>query len=86
MKMVCVAIYDVKAEAFMRPFFVQRKALAVRSFQDEVNRPAEDNPLYRHPADYRLMALGEWDDESGYFESLPRPELIIEAANVRKEV
>lgn len=84
MKMVCVAIYDIKAEAFMRPFFAPRTALATRSFTDEVNRPAEDNPLYRHPEDYRLMQIGEWDDETGLFVPLTSPQLVVEAVNVRK--
>lgn len=86
MKQVCVAIYDVKAQAYMRPFFTPREAMAVRMFVDEVNRAAEDNPLYRHPEDYRLMFILEWDDESGQVVPSDQitPRLIVEAANVKQ--
>lgn len=41
----------------------------MRSFTDEVNRVAPDNPLSMHPDDYTLWYLGHWDEDSGVFSS-----------------
>jgi len=38
MKMVVVSIKDTAADAFGRPAFVASEGVAVRQFQDEVNR------------------------------------------------
>lgn len=66
MKVIVVAVFDRAMSAFNRPFYVQARGLAVRSFADEVNRP--DGELGKHPADYELWQLGTWDDETGEFE------------------
>ena len=43
MKMIVVSIKDRAADAYGRPFYVPSVGVAIRSFQDEVNRAAEDN-------------------------------------------
>lgn len=65
--LVMVAVRDRAVDAFMRPFAVPTIGSALRSFQDEVNRTAEDNPMYKHPDDYDLFQLGTWDDNKGEF-------------------
>ena len=57
---------------------VPRIALFLRAwpvviFSDEINRAAEDNMLYKHPADFELIALGSYDDETAKFELLDPP-------------
>lgn len=76
-KLVVVAVRDKALEAFMRPFFVPARGMAARSFQDEVNRAADDNSMYKHPQDYDLYYLGSFDEESGVFTNNERPELIV---------
>lgn len=66
---VC-AVYDRAAEAFSRPVFVQSTGMMVRSFSDEVNREAEDNPIFHHPEDFDLFHLGSFDDSTGRFDLL----------------
>lgn len=61
LKMFCV--YDSKAEAFMQPFFMNSTGEAVRSWQDVVNDPKTQ--FNKHPADFTLFELGEYDDSSG---------------------
>ena len=52
MKMVIVTILDTAAGAYGRPAFVASEGVAIRQFQDEVNRESDDNQLYRHPDDF----------------------------------
>ncbi len=56
-------IFDGKAEAYTQPMFFQSTGQAVRSFSDAVN-DGESN-FSRHPEDYTLFCLGEWDERSG---------------------
>lgn len=74
-----VAVYDSAAQAFNRPFFVPAVGMALRSFSDEVNRQAEDNPMNRHPDDYELFQLGEFDDASGRFTLFDDPKPLLRA-------
>lgn len=62
-----VSVYDVKAEAFAQPVFVQSHGAAVRSFGEAVNNPAKDNNFAKFPEDFTLFALGEFDDSTGIF-------------------
>lgn len=64
---VC-AIFDSALEAYTRPFFVPAIGSATRAFSDEVNNPQSD--LFKHPDDYVLFELGEWDDQNGRFVKL----------------
>jgi hypothetical protein len=56
-------VYDSKAEAYLRPFFVSTKGLALRSMVDAVNDP--QHPFNKYPEDYTLFEIGEWDDSNG---------------------
>jgi hypothetical protein len=73
MKMVICSIRDSAADAYGRPFFLPSVGVAIRSFTDEVNRPAEDNQIYQHPEDFDLFELGEFDDVTGRFTLLDVP-------------
>jgi hypothetical protein len=82
MKMVIVSIKDTAADAFGRPAFVATEGVALRQFQDEVNRSADDNQLYKHPQDFHLYYLGMFDDITGKFELMETPKLITRANDV----
>lgn len=57
------AIYDVKSDAYMSPFFAPAIGHAVRSFAELVN---DKNTLVgRHPADFKLCHLADFDDSCG---------------------
>lgn len=66
-KQFMVAIYDRALGAFLRPFCAPSEAIAIRGFQDEINRV--DSELNKHPGDYELHRLASWDDESGEFQN-----------------
>jgi hypothetical protein len=66
-KRLVVSVRDRAADNFGTPFFVVARGQAIRSFSDEVNRQAADNPLYNHADDFDLYELGEFDDDTGLF-------------------
>jgi len=70
MKMVIFSIYDVKALAFITPFFLNNTAMAVRAFNDCAMD--KGHMFNKHPEDYALYRLGVWDDHSAGIE-LERP-------------
>ena len=65
LKVVCVR--DRATDQFGTPLFMVSIGQAIRSFSDEVNRADKDNQLYRHPEDFDLFELGEFDTQKGTF-------------------
>lgn len=63
------SVYDQKAEAYLPPFYLPNRAMAVRTFTDCVN--SKDHQFGKHPQDYILVELGEWDDTSASFDLYP---------------
>ena len=85
MKLLACSVFDAAIGSYGRPFFVQTKGVAVRSFMDEVGRPSDPsapNTLSAHPDDFALFAVGFFDEETGQFESLPVPERLMQARDV----
>ena len=68
MKLNVYTIYDDTAKAYMQPFFMHNHGLAVRAFTDQVNRNDENNPLNKHPEQFTLYYVGEFDDQTGNLE------------------
>lgn len=66
------AIYDSKAGQFFNPNFYINRATALRAFTDLVNDSSK--PFIKHPADYTLMHIGEYDDETGKITGNSTPE------------
>lgn len=68
MKLKAFAIFDVKSDSFHTPFFFPATGQAVRAFTDLV---ADKSTLVaRHPSDYKLVQIGEYDDSRGYLSAL----------------
>lgn len=63
MKMKCCQIYDSASNSFLRPFYVTDQKVAARFFNDMVNDP--NDPVGKHPADYTLYYISDWDDKDG---------------------
>lgn len=57
------SVKDAKAGAYALPFFLPRMEVAIRSFRDAVLDPKHD--MSRHPEDYDLYCIGEYDDVEG---------------------
>jgi hypothetical protein len=76
-----VCVKDRAADVFNRPFFVPHRNVAIRDFTDEVNRVAVDNQLNKHPDDFDLYLLGEFDDSRGAFVN-NEPQVLVRAKDV----
>lgn len=82
MKLQVLAILDRAVAAYGRPIFVPTNALAMRSFEDEVNRVDVNNPMNVHPNDFALFVIGSYDEETGRFENLDVPFRLSEASDI----
>jgi len=76
MKLSVFSVWDDKAQAFLPPFFLPNKAMAVRAFSGCVE---DSNHMFcKHKMDYTLFFLGEFDDSTGLV-SGEGPEVVIAA-------
>lgn len=82
MKLKIFSVRDSAMDAYARPFFTPTVALAARSFRDEVNRP--DSEMSKHPADYELFELGEYDEDSGKFVNAESPRSIVRGSDAKE--
>ena len=63
MKLNVYSIYDTAAAAYMRPFYLQADAQAMRAFTDLATDA--DHQVGQHPEDYFLVRIGVFDDATG---------------------
>ena len=77
-----VSVKDRAAEVFNRPFCVPHRNVAIRDFTDEVNPQAADNQLSKHPDDFDLYLLGEFNDNTGEFVFDGSPVVLVRAKDV----
>lgn len=66
MELNIYAIYDSAAAAFVQPFMMHNDGLAIRAFQDNVNAKEENN-ISKHPEQFTLFKLGQFDDKSAKY-------------------
>lgn len=85
MKMIVCSIKDRAADAYGRPFYVPAVGVAIRSFQDEVNRASDESQIYQHPDDFDLFELGAFDDSTGTFELYEVPKLLMLGKQAKAE-
>ncbi|WMC01487.1 nonstructural protein [Microvirus D_HF4_320] len=75
------AVKDLAVQAFGTPFFVRAKGEALRSFQDEANADRTTSAIAKHPEDYELYFLGNFDENTGTLHS-ENPELVARAKDL----
>ena len=73
------SINDTKAEAWTQPFFVRSNGAAVRSFADACR--SDTTEYGKHPEDYHLYVIGEFDEDTGVLTAID-PVHLIHGANV----
>lgn len=62
MKLQIFALYDKKAYAYVDVFHFPQIGQAIRQLEDLLKT---NHPVSKHPADYDLYKLGDFDDQSG---------------------
>ncbi len=68
------SLYDTKLEGFMRPFFLQTRAVAIRAIIDLAKNAQEE--ASKHPEDYCLYELGTFDDHSSEITQMLPPQRV----------
>lgn len=61
------SLYDMKTGIFAAPFFMSHVGQAIRACQDLGGDLS--TTVGRHPADYMLVELGTYDDNTGTFDN-----------------
>lgn len=82
-KLQIFSVFDKKAVAYLQPFYYQQKGQAIRAFEDSVNNP--ETAFNKHPEDFSLYLLGEFDDTTGEITS-KKPLHIDEALTLIKKI
>lgn len=80
MKHLVFTVYDVKAEAYLRPFFVPTRGIATRTFENEVLNP--ESLMYNNPEDYTLFEIASFDDDNATFVPLVPPAAVLTGLQV----
>lgn len=73
------AVYDLKALNFGVPFFMSSVGGAVRAFADLSNDP--QSTVAKHPEDFQLFEIGEYDDSLGSLKDLHPSRLLGQASD-----
>ena len=77
MTKVYYAVYDRKAELYSQPFLEIKDGTAIRAVQDIVINN-KDHAFAKHPSDFSLHRLGEFDEQTGVITGKIKPEKLIE--------
>lgn len=84
MKLFIFAVRDRATDQFGTPMFMVSSGQCIRSFTDQINAAEKDNPLFQHPDDFDLFALGSFDTQSGLFDTgVPEQICLGKAVKVR---
>lgn len=63
MKSTVAAIFDSKVKIFTQPYLFVNKGAALRTWQEAANDP--QSPYCKHPEDFTMFIVGEYNDETG---------------------
>lgn len=81
MKTQLISVKDRATDSFGQPITVKAVGEAMRSFVDECNN--KESNLNKHPEDFDLYLVGEFDDATGSIEPIA-PKLIARAQDCVK--
>lgn len=79
-----LAVHDRQLNAYLRVFPVPSKGAGIRSFRDITNDVKSD--VNKHPEDYTLFHVGNFNDETGAVAGLASPEQLAIATNLIERV
>lgn len=84
MKLYIYSIYDDKSLSYGHPWFQPTEGMAIRMMTDLINDP--DTQHYKHPNDYSLYCLGEYDTSDGIIIPAQHLKQIVTGRDVRRVV
>lgn len=77
MKLQMYSVRDNAVGAYLAPFFMRSRGEALRSFVSACQNA--EHEFSKHPDDYRLYFLGEYDDNTGRCVCPEAPDFILSA-------
>lgn len=80
-KMKCFSAHDKKIGIFYAPFFCAHTGQALRNWDDLCNNP--DTVMGKHPGDFNLYQVGEFDEDTGVFDPFPQPVHVANAIDTK---
>lgn len=72
--MIVASVFDSAVGVYFQPFFARSRREALRSFVDAATQSG--HTFNKHPGDFSLFVLAEWNEESGRFENKAAPECL----------
>lgn len=82
-KLKMFAPFDSKLQVYMNPMFFLHTGQAERVWVDLCNGP--DSMLSKHPEDFTLFQVGEFDDSSGEIRSIHPAVQVMSAVAAKKK-
>lgn len=87
MKLKVYAIMDKKVGAYLNPFLMRSAGEAARAFENSV-KDVNTN-FNKHPEDYELYEIADWDDLVGDYQSYSKKLCIcnaVQCLNVKAQL
>lgn len=81
MKLKAFAARDSKLGVFLPPFFMQHTGQALRAWEEVCND--SKSAMSKHPSDFQLFQVGEFDEETGLLVEM-QPVQLASASEYRK--
>nr|QJB19907.1 MAG: nonstructural protein [Microvirus sp.] len=76
------SVHDSKAEAYLAPIYFKSTGEAMRAF--ETSCQDQNSNFYKYPADFTLVELGEFDEQSASIATHAQPRILSNAAEFKK--
>jgi len=76
-----VSIYDRACGRYHPPFAVRHLTEATRAFSHAIDNPLGDNDLNKHPFDFELWHIADWDDCTGIMNHKAEAELLLKGSD-----
>lgn len=83
MKQNFYSVYDMAAKVWNPPQVLPTDAVAIRQMMEACTRP--DSVFAKHPKDFALFQVGEWDDVAGEMKPVVARKVVDVAACVNPQ-
>ncbi|WNK12611.1 MAG: nonstructural protein [Microvirus sp.] len=74
------SLRDVKLGTYAPPMCYHNDGVAVRELGDYLE--AQDSPFRKHPYDYDLYQVGEWNEQTAQLKQLDTPRHVVCVATI----
>ena len=72
--MKLISVKDTKADAYLNPVVVRTTAEGLRMFEAQTND--KSTMSHKHPSDFILCELADWDEISGTISTYDSPKIL----------